>query len=74
MPQAYNTKNPGVSEHMNRTLVETVRSILCHAILLHRFWGEALLTASYLRSRSSTEAVSEMTPNEAWTGKNHKLI
>ena len=59
---------------MNRTLVKTVRSILCHAILLHRFWGEALLTASYLRNRSPTEAVIEMTPYEAWTGKKLKLI
>ena len=30
-------KYPGVAEHMNCTLVKTVRSILFHAILLHRF-------------------------------------
>ena len=65
-------KNPeqnGVAERMNRILVETVRSMLCHANLSHRFWGEALSTAAYLRNRSPTKAVSEMTPYEAWTGE-----
>ena len=65
-------KNPeqnGVAERMNRTLVETVRSMLSHANLPHRFWGEALSTAAYLRNRSPTKAVDGITPYEAWTGE-----
>ena len=65
-------KNPeqnGVAERMNRTLVETVRSMLSHAKLPHKFWGEALSTAAYLRNRSPTKAVDGMTPYEAWTGE-----
>ena len=69
-------KNPqqnGVAEHMNRTLVETVRSMLCHANLPHNFWAEALSTATYLRNRSPTKAETEMTPYEAWTGEKPRV-
>ena len=65
-------KNPeqnGVAERMNRTLVETTRSMLVGANLPHRFWAEALSTATYLRNRCPTKAVCGMTPCEAWTGK-----
>ena len=60
----------GVAERMNRTLVETVRSMLMDAKLPHKFWGEALSTAVYLRNRSPTRTVEGNTPFEAWTGKN----
>ena len=59
----------GVAEHMNRTLVETVHSLLVHAKLPRKFWAEALSTAVYLRNRSPTKAVESMTPYEAWTRK-----
>lgn len=35
----------GVDERMNRTLVESVRSMLVDAKLPHKFWAEALSTA-----------------------------
>ena len=59
----------GVSERYNRTIVETVRSMLQDAMLPLRFWAEALGTAVYLRNRSPTTAVEGMTPFEAWTGR-----
>ena len=43
--------------------------MLTNAKLPHKFWGEALSTAIYLRNRSPTKAVKEMTPYEAWTTK-----
>ena len=52
---------------MNRTLVETARSMLVNFNLPYSFWVEALLTATYLRNRSPTKALSVMTPYEAWT-------
>ena len=58
----------GVAERVNRTLVECVRSMLCESKLPKRFWAEALSTATYLRNRSPTNAVSNMTPYEAFTG------
>ena len=42
----------GVAERMNRTLVESVRSMLSDAKLPKKFWAEALSTAVYLRNRS----------------------
>ena len=59
----------GVAERMNRTLVESLRSMLSDAKLPHKFWAEALATAVYLRNRSPTKPVTGMTPFEAWTGK-----
>ena len=69
-------KNPeqnGVAERMNRTLVETVRSMLSCTNLPHKVWGEALSTEAYLRNRSLTKAVKGQTPYVAWTGKKPKV-
>ena len=59
----------GIAERMNRTLVETVRSMLSDANLPKRFWAEALSTAVYLRNRSPTIAVRGKTPFEAWAAE-----
>ena len=59
----------GVAERMNRTLVETMRSMLADSKLPPRFWAEALSTAVYLRNRSPTKSVNKMTPFEAWMGE-----
>ena len=59
----------GVAERMNRTLVETMRSMLADSKLPPRFWAEALTTAVYLRNRSPTKSVNGMTPIEAWMGE-----
>ena len=59
----------GVAERMNRTLVETTRSMLADSKLPPKFWAEALSTAVYLRNRSPTKSVEGMTPFEAWMGE-----
>ena len=59
----------GVAERMNRTLIETTRSMLVDSNLPYSFWAEALSTAAYLRNRSPTKALAGMTPYEGWTGK-----
>ena len=59
----------GVAERMNRTLVESVRSMLADAKLPHKFWAESLSTAVYLRNRSPSVTVKGKTPFEAWTGQ-----
>ena len=63
----------GVAERLNRTLVETTRSMLIDAKLPQQFWAEALSTAVYLKNRSPTKAVDGMTPCEAWTRKKPKV-
>ena len=60
----------GTAERMNRTLVEAARSMLSGSHLPPKFWTEALSTAVYVRNRSPTKVLSQMTPQEAWTGEN----
>ncbi|KAH9181384.1 hypothetical protein AeNC1_016640 [Aphanomyces euteiches] len=54
----------GVSERMNRNLVECARSMLhfCKAPL--RFWAEAVSHAMYLRNRTYSSPTPGMTPFE----------
>ena len=54
---------------MNRILVEVTCSVLSGSHFPPKFWAEALSTAVYVRSRSPIKALSEMTPQEAWTGE-----
>ena len=44
-------QNNGVAERMNRTLFDMVRSLLFNADLPQQFWGEAVMTAIYIRNR-----------------------
>ena len=57
-----------VAERLNRTIVESVRSMLVHAKLPQTFGVEALNTAVHLHNRSPTKALDGKTPYEAWTG------
>lgn len=59
----------GISERMNRTLVEMARSMLKEASLPETIWLEALQTANYLRNRCETRSLQEdITPFEAFWG------
>ena len=60
----------GVSERMNRTLVESARSMIAHAGLSNIFWAEAISCSSYVRNRLPTSALKEgETPYERWYGR-----
>ena len=62
----YSPQQNGVSERMNRTIVESARSLLYHAKLPLTFWAEAVNTAVYLRNRSPTSVRKGCTPFELW--------
>ena len=62
------SRQNGVAERLNRTLMEMVRTMLIESNLDQRFWGEAMSTAVYLRNRSPM-AVIGMTPHEALYGE-----
>ena len=64
----------GLAERLNRTLIESVQSMLVDAQLQHKFWAEALSTVVYLRNRSSTSTVTGMTPFQAWSGKKPSVV
>ena len=59
----------GVAERLNRTLVESARSMLLDANLSKSYWAEAVSTAAYLKNRCPTKSVQGKTPYEAWYGQ-----
>uniref|UniRef100_H3H8T6 Integrase catalytic domain-containing protein n=1 Tax=Phytophthora ramorum TaxID=164328 RepID=H3H8T6_PHYRM len=66
----YTPQLNGVAERMNRTLVECARCMLEHAGLPKTYWGEAVMTATFLRNRCPTRAIShDKSPHQVWTGK-----
>ncbi|KAG6590589.1 Gag-Pol polyprotein [Phytophthora cinnamomi] len=66
----YTPQLNGVAERMNRTLVECARCMLEHAGLSKGYWGEAVVTATFLRNRCPTRAIShDKSPHQVWTGK-----
>jgi len=69
----YNPSQNGVAERCFRTLFERTRAILTSAKLPVRLWGEAIMTVTYLKNRSPTTALDQITPYEAWHGKKPDL-
>lgn len=53
---------------MNRTLVESAKSMMAHSSLPQRFWTKAISTATYVQKRCTTKALDDKTPYEVWTG------
>lgn len=64
----YSPEQNGAAERLNRTLLQAVRAMLIDAALPHQMWGEAVLTASFLRNLSPTRE-SLLTPWERFTGR-----
>ncbi|KAJ9568333.1 hypothetical protein OSB04_004299 [Centaurea solstitialis] len=64
----YTPQMNGVSERRNRTLLDMVRTMMCHSMLPISFWGHALETAAHILNRAPTNSV-EKTPYELWKGK-----
>ena len=63
----YSPEQNGVAEQMNRTLVESARTMIAHAGLSDRYWAEAVVTAVYIRNRMPTKSFKEpVTPYERW--------
>ena len=59
----------GVAERLNRTLQEKARSMMVSSGMNGKFWGEAVMSACYLRNRSPSRALAqEKTPEEMWSG------
>ncbi len=70
---SYNPSQNGVAERCFRTLFERTRAILTSAKLPARLWGKAIMTVIYLKNRSPTTALDQITPYEAWYGKKSDL-
>ncbi len=53
---------------MNCTLMEKAHSMLQSAKVPNQFWAVALANANYVRNRSPTVALNNITPFEAYWG------
>ena len=62
----------GVVECRNCTLLDMVRSMMAHANLPSSFWGNALLTATYIPNRMASKSMPA-TPYELWHGRKPSL-
>jgi len=58
----------GVSERMNRTIMERVRCMRLHAGLPLQFWVDVVDTVVYLINRGPSSSLDGGIPKEAWTG------
>jgi hypothetical protein len=65
----YTPEQNGVAERMNRTLVESARSMIHAQRLEQAFWAEAVLTAAYIRNRVVSRSTDGKSPEERWSGK-----
>lgn len=62
-----NSQKKGVAEHKNRTLLEMAAHMLLDAGLPKKYWGEAVMTATYIQNRLPSFSV-DTTPFEKWFG------
>lgn len=65
---AYSPKQNGVSERMNKILMNVIESMMASKNVPKSFWYEAAKWASYVINRSLTLIVKNMTPEEEWNG------
>lgn len=68
----YSPQQNGVAERKNRSLTEMATCMLLDANMDKRYWGEAVLTATYLQNRLPTRSVQK-TPYELWWGRKPEL-
>ena len=64
----YCPQQNGVAERANRTIVEKARCMLKYSGLETSFWAEAVATSVYIKNRSLTAALGNVTPEQAWSG------
>jgi hypothetical protein len=58
----------GVTERLNRTLLERIRALQHASELPKMLWGEALCHTTWLKNRTATRALDNKTPFEALYG------
>ncbi|KAG8474528.1 hypothetical protein CXB51_031383 [Gossypium anomalum] len=64
----YAPQQNGITERMNRTIMENVRCMLSNVNLPKSFWVETTSTACFFINRSPSVAIEKKTPQEVWSG------
>jgi hypothetical protein len=70
MPE--DSRQNGVAERRNCTLIDMVRSMICNIILPEYLWSEVLKTVTHVLNRVPNKSVPT-TPYELWTGRKLQL-
>jgi len=65
----YSPQQNGVAERMNRTLMDTTRSMLYTAQLPARYWTFGVMSAAYVRNRTWVKYLKKKSPYEELFGK-----
>jgi hypothetical protein len=65
----HNPQQNGVAERKNRSIEETIKSLLNDQGLSMFLWGEAAMTTIYVQNRSPHRILKDMTPEESFSGK-----
>ena len=66
------SQHNGLAKRRNRTLLDMVRLMMAQANLPISFWGDALLSTTYIINRVPSKYVPS-TPYELWKGETHDL-
>lgn len=70
---AYTPEQNGVAERLNRTLMQMVSAMQMWSGLPRSFWGDAVLTANYLKNRLPSKRIGMKTPFEMWHQKKPEI-
>jgi Reverse transcriptase (RNA-dependent DNA polymerase)/gag-polypeptide of LTR copia-type/Integrase core domain/GAG-pre-integrase domain len=70
----YSPESNGISERLNRTLLDMARTMLFGANLPSKLWTEAVSAAVYLKNRLPHSSLrGDITPHEMWFGTKPSL-
>ena len=66
----YTPQSNSMSERANQTIIGTTRALIHTVSPPKEYWGEAAITAIYVRNRLPTKSLkSGLTPYQGWFGK-----
>ncbi|UYV65931.1 hypothetical protein LAZ67_3005907 [Cordylochernes scorpioides] len=69
LTNSYSPQQNGVSERLNRSLLDMARASMHNADLPQKFWAESVNCAAYIKNRSLCSALDNKVPEEIWLSR-----